>query len=368
MQDLARTGDLAFQRVRIAETRYLVAGGRAPASQAELYFFFSEETLHDDISQLGTILLAGWGIIVALSAAAGAILARRILRPVGQASEAAHALAEGLLETRLPVETDDEFGAWAAAFNEMADALQERIHALAEAQARERQFTSDVAHELRTPVTALVGEASLLAEHLDRLPDGARRPAELLVEDVGRMHRLVEELMEISRLDAGREDVQVELVDLEALSADLLRSRGFEGAVEFEAEPVVVETDPRRVERVLSNLIENASIHGGPDVEVRVGRNGAAARVEVRDSGPGIAPEHVPHVFERFYKADPSRSGTGSGLGLAIARENARLLGGEITVWSEVGSGTHFTLTLPVSRPLPDRRDGDTRASDDGSR
>ena len=99
----------------------------------------------------------GWGVVVALSAAAGALVARRVLRPVAQASEAAHSLAEGLLETRLPVETDDEFGAWATSFNEMAEALEEKIRALSEAQARERRFTSDVAHELRTPLTALVG-------------------------------------------------------------------------------------------------------------------------------------------------------------------------------------------------------------------
>ena len=163
LQRLVRNGDLAFERVRIADTPYLVAGGRLRPSRVELYFFFSEEALRDDLAQLRTILLAGWGIVVVLSAAAGALVARRVLRPVGQASAAAHALAEGLLETRLPVETDDEFGAWAASFNEMAEALEEKIRALSEAQARERRFTSDVAHELRTPVTALAGEASLLA-------------------------------------------------------------------------------------------------------------------------------------------------------------------------------------------------------------
>ena len=137
--------------------------------------------------------------MVVLAGAAGALAARRVLRPVGQASAAAHALAEGLLDTRLPVETDDEFGAWAASFNEMADALEEKIRALSEAQARERRFTADVAHELRTPVTALVGEASLLREQLERMPVEAKRPAQLMVDDVSRLRRLVEELMEISR-------------------------------------------------------------------------------------------------------------------------------------------------------------------------
>ena len=219
MRSLVRNGDLAFERVRIADTPYLVAGGRLPPSQAELYFFFSEEALRDDLAQLRTILLVGWGIVVVLSGAAGALVARRVLRPVGQASAAAHALAEGLLETRLPVETDDEFGAWAASFNEMAEALEEKIRALSEAQARERRFTSDVAHELRTPLTALVGEASLLEEQLERMPLEAKRPAQLLVETSSRLRRLVEELMEISRLDAGREDVRTEPVDLGALAA-----------------------------------------------------------------------------------------------------------------------------------------------------
>jgi two-component system, OmpR family, sensor histidine kinase MtrB len=123
MQRLVRDGDLAFERVRIADVPYVVAGGRAPASEAELYFLFSEEALRDDLAQLGTILLAGWGIVVLLSAAAGALVARRVLRPVARASAAAHALAEGLLETRLSVESDDEFGTWAASFNEMAEAL-----------------------------------------------------------------------------------------------------------------------------------------------------------------------------------------------------------------------------------------------------
>jgi two-component system sensor histidine kinase MtrB len=368
VQRLVRNGDLAFERVRIADVPYLVTGGRVRPSQVELYFFFSEKALHDDLAQLRTILLSGWGIVVLLSAAAGALVARRVLRPVGQASTAAHALAEGLLETRLPVETDDEFGAWAASFNEMAEALEEKIRALSEAQARERRFTSDVAHELRTPVTALAAEASLLREQLARMPPDARRPAQLLVDDVGRLRRLVEELMEISRLDAGGEDVRAEPVDLGSLAAVLLRSRGWDARVSLDAAPVVVEADPRRAERILSNLIENALIHSGRDVVVRIGKDATDAFVEVRDGGPGIPPEHLPHVFERFYKADPARAGGGSGLGLAIALENARLLGGGIDASSEVGVGSKFTLTLPVAKPLRDGTGTDAGEGEDQQR
>jgi two-component system sensor histidine kinase MtrB len=148
--------------------------------------------------------------------------------------------------------------------------------------------------------------------------------------------------MEISRLDAGAESVHNEEVDLGELVTAVLRSRGWEGQVELAADGVVVTSDPRRLEGIVANLVGNAIAHGGGGVSVRV----AEDSVEVADEGLGIAPEHLPHLFERFYKADASRSGKGTGLGLAIAQENARLLGGRIEVWSEVGKGSRFTLRL----------------------
>jgi signal transduction histidine kinase len=342
LRGLVRRGDLGYQRETVAGTHYLVVGG--PSEGAEVYFFFSERGLRHELAVLRNILLAGGGLLVLLAALAGAVLARQTLRPVARASAAASSLAEGLLETRLPVEGQDEFGAWARAFNEMAAALEAKISALSAAQARERRFTADVAHELRTPLTALVGEASLLGEHLEHLPAQSRRPAELLIADVARLRKLVEDLMEISRLDAGAESVQAEPVDLTAVTAAILRGRGWDGHVELDGEETVITTDRRRVERIVANLVGNALEHGGNGVNVKVGRDGTRAFVEVADEGPGIPPEHLPHLFERFYKADPSRSGPGSGLGLAIAQENALLLGGEIRVSSEPGKGSRFTL------------------------
>lgn len=354
LQDLVADGQLAYERTEVADTRYLVTGGQVPGSEGdEAYFFFSEEELWDDLDDLRTILLVGLGIVVVVAGLAGALLARRILAPVKRASTAAHSLAEGILDTRLPVESSDEFGLWATSFNEMADALETKIEALSEAQARERRFTADVAHELRTPLTAIVNEASLLAEHIERMPADARRPAELLVEDVKRLRDLVEDLLEISRLEAGTQAVREERVDLGSLVDTALRSRGWRERVRLDAAEVVLVTDPRRVERIVVNLIGNALEHGGRDVGVRVGADGVGAFVEVSDRGPGIAREDLPHLFDRFYKADPARTSRGTGLGLAIALENARLLGGDVEVWSEAGAGARFTLRLPVTKPLP---------------
>jgi signal transduction histidine kinase len=322
-----------------------VVGGRV--SGAELYFFFSEAQLFDELGQLRTILLVGLALLVLVAGGVGALVARRTLAPVAEASAAARSLAEGLLATRLPPGGKDEFGAWAASFNEMAEALEGKIAALSEAQARERRFTSDVAHELRTPVTALVGEASLLSEHLDRMPPEARRPAELVVADIARLRRLVEDLMEISRLDAGQGAVRLEPVDLASLVDATILARGWTDRVRVQGAAAVVESDRRRLEQIVANLVGNALEHGGRDVTVRTGAVDAGAYVEVEDQGLGITPEHRERIFDRFYKADPSRTGSGSGLGLAIALENARLLGGDIEVWSERDRGSRFTLRLP---------------------
>ncbi|MFE9655017.1 ATP-binding protein [Micromonospora sp. NPDC006431] len=350
LRDAVAAGQLGFQRSPGgARPHLLVVGGRIPGSTAELYVLTVEDDLADGLNQLRTALAVGWIAVVLLAAAVGNALARRTLEPVGRASRAARAVAEGLLDTRLPVRGRDEFSAWAASFNEMAEALETKIEALSRAQARERRFTADVAHELRTPVTALVAAASLLADQLDALPADARRAAELLVTDVVRLRRLVEELMEISRLDAGREPVSIRPVDTVAVLRGIVDARGWTDRVTVAGEAPPTDTDPRRLERVLANLVSNAVEHGGGEVRAEVRHTGETVVVEVTDQGPGIPAEHLPHLFDRFYKVDPARTGPGSGLGLAIAQENTRLLGGRLTAHSEIGRGTRFRLELPLT-------------------
>jgi two-component system sensor histidine kinase MtrB len=363
LRERAAAGQLAYQRVSADGRELLLVGGRVGGSPAQLYLIYPEERIHDDLAQLRTVLLTGALAVTLVAALVGYALARRTLEPVGRAAAAAQAIAAGRLTTRLPASANDEFGAWAASFNQMAEALEAKIEALSRAQERERRFTADVAHELRTPVTALVAEASLLREHLAELPGAAQRPAELLVGDVMRLRQLVDALMEISRLDSGTEAVRDAEIDLAGVIRAIIAGRGWGERVRFEApammlpgdptRPLMVRTDPRRLERVLANLIANAVEHGGAGVEVRLVPAGpAVVRIEVADRGPGIAPEHLPHLFDRFYKADPARSSAGSGLGLAIARENARVIGAGIEIRSEPGVGTEVRVTLPVTRLL----------------
>jgi signal transduction histidine kinase len=348
LRTLVRQGQLGYQRMDVAGQPYLILGGRVPGSAAELYLFFPEQDIAHNLAQLRNALAAAWLGVVLVAALIGHVLARRTLEPVARASEAARQIADGWLDTRLPTGAADEFGAWAAAFNEMADALEAKIAALSAAQARELRFTANVAHELRTPLTAIVAEASLLSDQVGQLPDPARRPVELLIADVSRLRTLVGELMEISRLDAGSEPVQRQRTDVRSIVAALIGARGWQDRVAVEGEPLTLITDPRRVERILANLVENAVEHSGRDVRVRTSTDGVQGCVEVTDGGPGIPPEQLPLIFERFYKADSARASAGSGLGLAIALENARLLGGDISVSSDVQRGSVFRLTVPL--------------------
>lgn len=313
----------------------------------QAYLFFSSEGIRSQMGQLGASLARAWLAVTLIAGALGMVLARRTLRPVRRASAAARSLAEGLLETRLPVDREDEFGAWAVSFNEMADELQRKIEALTEARDREVRFSSDVAHELRTPLTALVGSADLLRPYLDELEPEARWAAQHLLSEVVRLRSLVEELLEISRLDAGQESVLPVPVQTEHFLSSLLRRRGWSERVDLEGPGASLETDPRRLERVVSNLVDNALVHGRPPVTIRTEVRDSELEISVTDRGDGVADEHLQKVFDRFYKADAARSG-GTGLGLAIARENAALLGGRLEA-SRAGSGvgTIFTLTLP---------------------
>jgi two-component system sensor histidine kinase MtrB len=350
-------GRLGYQTIFMANQPAIVVGGQIRSAPLSLYFFYPQGDRLAELTRLRNVLLIGGVILVVLGAVAGYLLSRRLVAPIRVASLAAQRMSQGDLTIRLQA-GNDEFGVLAASFNRMAENLQAKMADLEAGQARERRFVADVTHELRTPVSALVGEASLLRSKLESHP-GACPPevvrlAELVSTDIARLRQLVDDLLEISRLDAQAAETVIEFVDLADFARRLVIAHGWADSVQVletgPPKPFVLRTDKRRVDRILLNLVENAFHHGRAPVWIELRHSGELIGVTVADSGPGIPPEHLAHIFDRFYKADPSRSTSrGSGLGLAIARENARLLGGDIEAENAPRGGARFVLTLPAS-------------------
>lgn len=298
-------------------------------------------------------------LLLALAVAGGWWLARRALSPVAAMAEQARQMGANRLGRRLVVANpDDEIGALAATFNELLDRLQSAFD-------RTRQFMADASHEVRTPVGVIRSGAAVALTPPVTL-DECVETLEIIGEQTDRMSRLVDDMFLLARADAGAPDpIARETVDVGELVATCLRTAG---PLAAERGVTLSIPDPRtddatclgdrvRLEQMLMNLVVNGINHvrRGDDVSVRIGRDGAAAkesvRIEVRDTGPGIAPEHREAVFERFRRLDPSRTRDtgGSGLGLPIARWIAEVHGGSLTLSEAEGGGCVFAVTLPAN-------------------
>lgn len=355
LRQLVEDGHLGYQWTELEGIPYLVVGGPQPPDGPDFYFFFPAQDVETALTRLAQALVAGGAVLVVVAVLTGGLLARRVLGPVRLGSLAATHIAEGDLSARVPVESPDELGAWARSFNRMAAALEGKVAELQEAQARQRRFVADVSHELRTPLTALVNEAVMLRDHLGRMDADRRRLAELLVIDVTRLRDLVADLMELSRFDAASEELELVRFELRPFLDSVVASRLPGARLRLPAQAVVVRSDRRRLERILANLLDNARHHAGAsEVEVAAQVHDGELVVTVADRGPGVDPQDLDHLFDRFYKSDPARSGGGSGLGLAIAREHARLMGGELTASLREEGGLVFELRLPVTHSLPE--------------
>ena len=332
---------MGYQFTTVRRTHELAFGAPLPPQDTDLYFFYSLADIDKTMSVLLRALVVAGFAVVLISAALAQRVGARILRPLHEVSGAAQRVAEGLLETRVQATSADEVGVLAASFNQMAGAFQEMLE-------RERRFVANVSHELRTPLSTLRTASELLESHRDEFPPSSREAVDLIADDVANLRRLVEELMEVSEVDAGKAIIRWEEVDLRALASAVVRKLRRETQVE--GPPVVTVSDKARLERIVANLVHNAFEHGGgADVRVIVGVQNGVCSVAVSDGGPGIPEEALPHLFDRFYKADRSRTRErgGIGLGLAIAIENARLLGGTIEAASKSGGPTTFTVVLP---------------------
>ncbi len=349
LTEIVAAGNIGREWVEVEGAPYLVTAGRRPPSGPDFYFFHPAADIETGLDRLLQALLAGGLVLLLVGAATGTWVARQVLRPVGQASEAALEMASGDLSVRLDVASQDEFGAWADAFNRMAGSLEDTIARLEDARARERRFVADVSHELRTPLTGLVNEAALIKEHLDRMPGEGPRIAELLVADVDRIRRLVDDLLEISRLDAGVQETRLERLDLRAFLAAVVADRLPGARLLGGSEPMPVDVDRRRLERIVGNLLDNARVHaGGKDVDVSAEQDPDALIVLVADRGSGVDAARLDRLFERFAVGDEARSGAGTGLGLAIARQHAVQMGGTLEARQRPEGGLIFELRLPT--------------------
>ncbi|MHC3449614.1 MULTISPECIES: sensor histidine kinase [Streptomyces] len=309
-----------------------------------------------------TLVALCLAVVLALLAASG------VLRPVRALRRATRRMAAGHLDVRLDVTGSDELADLSQSFNETAAELERTVRELRRLEAQGRRFVADVSHELRTPLAAM----SAVTDVLDLEGEGETGEAlRLISEGTNRLSGLVNDLMEISRFDAGAAELHRDEIDLAECVRRTVASRWRQEQVETRLPgpgELRARVDPRRLDVVTANLIGNALRHGEPPVRltmgVRVDGAGMAwAVIEVTDNGPGIAEEAMPHLFERFYKASTSRARSESnGLGLAITAENVRLHGGRIRAANLPRGGAVFTVELPLHRDDTDTEaDGGTR-------
>jgi two-component system sensor histidine kinase MtrB len=336
----------------------------------QLYYFFPLDNEQQTLQLVQTTLIGAGIALIALLAAIASLVTRWVVLPVRHAARAAQRVAAGRLEERMAVGGKDDLGSLASSFNDMAASLQEKLQELEELSKAQRQFVSDVSHELRTPMTTIRMAAEILFESREQFDPAAARSAELLQSQIERFETLLTDLLEMSRHDANVATLDAELADVSDIvrrSADdaqqLAERRGCRIEFRLPAQACLAEVDRRRVERIMRNLLVNAVEHGeGRDVVVTVAADRDTVAIAVRDHGVGLAPGEEQLVFERFWRADPSRARTvgGTGLGLAISLEDARLHGGWLQAWGQKGRGSVFRLTVPreagqplVGSPLP---------------
>ena len=247
----------------------------------------------------------------------------------------------------------DELADLSRTFNRTAESLEKRVEDMSAREQASRRFVADMSHELRTPLTAITAVTEVLEEELDAETgsvDPMIEPAvRLVVSETRRLNNLVENLMEVTRFDAGTARLVLDNVDIVDQITACIDARAWLDAVDLDAERgLMARVDPRRLDVIMANLIGNALKHGGSPVRVSVRDEGNDLVIEVQDHGPGIPEDVLPHVFDRFYKASASRPRSeGSGLGLSIALENAHIHGGEITAANSPKGGAVFTLRLP---------------------
>jgi len=379
LRDFVKAGQVSYQYATVHTDNLagpaLLVGSPTGSSTSsvtnlELYLIFPLNNEESTIALVRGTIATGGLVLLGLLAAISLLVARQVVLPVRSASRIAERFAEGHLTERMPVRGEDDMARLAMSFNDMAESLSRQITQLEEFGNLQRRFTSDVSHELRTPLTTVRMAADLIHDNSADLDPALRRSIELMVSELDRFESLLNDLLEISRHDAGVAELSVESVDLRSTVRSALDNvghladdAGIELLMDLPEHEVIAEVDSRRVERILRNLIANAIDHAErKPVRIRMAADEDTVAVTVRDYGVGLRPGEEKLVFSRFWRSDPSRvrrSG-GTGLGLAISVEDARLHQGRLEAWGEPGKGACFRLTLPLVRghkvttsPLP---------------
>jgi two-component system sensor histidine kinase MtrB len=352
-----------MRNVNGSETSAYVIGSRLNAGSLgkfEIYIFYpltEQEAIFSLINK--SLWIAGF-ILVLLIGTTTTLISRRIIKPIRDAAIVAENFTSGKRDERMVVQGDDEMTRLAISFNEMAVAISQQIHRLENLSALQQRFVSDVSHELRTPLTTIKMASQVINTERDSFSPTVSRSAELLQNQIDRFEKLLTDLLELSRFDASAAAVESQPFDVRLTlqrTLDYITSADNDFLrFTMPENPILVEGDERRIERVLRNLITNAIDHrNGFSIDITVAENESAVAVGVRDYGVGFSHKDAERVFERFWRADPARArhSGGTGLGLAISREDALLHGGKLEAWARPFRGANFVLTLPKNASQP---------------
>ena len=322
-----------------------------------VYYIFPMEAELKTLNAIQTAVFVTGAVLILALALLAYLVTVQVVRPVRRASHAALKLASGELDVRLKVRGTDDLASLAKSMNRMAAQLQQRIRELESLSTLQQRFVSDVSHELRTPMTTIKMAADVLHESREDFAPLERRTAELMSSEIDRFDLMLADLLEISRFDAGAAVLALDEIDVGALvEAEVAAHRriaenlGVELIVDVRTTDNTAMVDSRRIRRIVRNLVTNAMEHSeSRPVRVTVASDDVAVAVTVRDYGVGFEAENAARVFDRFWRADPSRTRVvgGSGLGLSISMEDARLHSGWLTAWGRPGRGAQFRLTLP---------------------
>jgi signal transduction histidine kinase len=342
--DAVRAHRAGTQYAEIDGNDYVTVGVYVAKHDAGYFEALPIDTTQRTLNALLTALALGAAGTLLLATLFGFSISRRLLRPLSRVADAAGEIASGGLDTRLDGESDPDLRRLAGSFNDMADAVQTRIE-------REARFASDVSHELRSPITALSAAVEVLDARRDDIPERTQQALDVVVAQVRRFDSMVIDLLELSRLDAGATELNIEYLDLVDLTRRIM---GRFGAAEVELVvdpemPTTVATDKVRFERILGNLLENAKNHGGGATRVELdGTVDDTVRIAVEDHGPGVAQGERDRIFERFARGSAARHQIGTGLGLALVAEHSAALGGRAWVEDRPGGGARFVVELPI--------------------